>query len=172
MTESKLRRLASLLHGTTLICQIGLPVIVALVFLALATGTTVAPLPAGSVASGLYLWLGLAVGLLPAVALFWALELLRRLFHQYEEGDVLTECAAILIRRIGKAMLLLAVLKIAVHLIQTLILTWQAPPGSRAISIAFGQAEVGFLLLAGLLTVSGWAMTEAARIAEENRSFI
>jgi hypothetical protein len=133
---------------------------------------TFATLPPGSNASGLPLWLGVAVGLLPAAVLFWALDLLRRLFRLYKSGEVLTENAAILIRQTGKAMLLLALLKIVVHPVQTLLLTWQSPPGSRMVSIAIGQAEIGFLLLAGLLTVIGWAMTEAARVAEENRSFI
>ena len=40
------------------------------------------------------------------------------------------------------------------------------------ISVGIGHAEIGFLLVAGLLTVIGWAMTEAARQAEENRAFV
>ena len=172
MNQSNLKHLATTLHAVTTICQIALPVIIVLVLVALAFDTHVFRLPEGSVASGPFLWLGVAVGLLPAAALFWALDLLRRLFRHYKDGDVLTESAAILIRQIGKAMLLLALLKFAIHPLQTILLTWQSPPGSRMVSIAIGQSEVGFLLLAGLLTMIGWAMTEAARIAEENRSFV
>lgn len=172
MTESRLKALAAWLHAATLACQVALPLVVAAVLAALATGTTLVPLPETSTATGAFLWLGVAVGLLPAAALFRALDLLRRLFLRYEDGDALSEDAAVLIRGIGKALLLLAALKIAVHPVQTLLLTWQSPPGSRMIAISVGQAEIGFLLLAGLLTVIGWAMSEAARMAEENRSFI
>lgn len=172
MTESRLKRLAGWLYGATLASQIVLPLTIAFVFVSLALGSTFAELPEGSVATGAPLWLGIAVGLSPALALFWALDLLRRLFQLYKEGEVLSERAALLIRRIGKAMLILAVLKITAHPLKTLLLTWQSPPGSRMIAVSIGQAEVGFLLLAGLLTVIGWAMTEAARMAEENRSFV
>ena len=172
MTESRLKRLAAVLHGVTLACQIALPIIVGIILVALSVGVNFMTLPQGSVASGLPLWLGIIVGLTPAAALFWALDLLRRLFAQYKAGEVLTEASANLIRKTGKAMLLLAGLNIIAYPVQTLFLTWQSPPGERMISISIGHAEIGFLLLAGLLTVIGWAMTEAARVAEENRAFV
>lgn len=172
MTESRLQNLAAWLYGATLACQIALPIILGLVFVALSMGVTFAPLPQGADPSGSLLWLGIAVGLLPAAALFWALDILRCLFARYRVGEVLTQGSADLIGRAGKAFLLIAVLNIIVHPIQTLLLTWQSPPGSRMISVSIGQAEIGFVLLAGLLTVIGLAMTEAARVAEENKSFV
>ena len=172
MTDGKLERLSKLLYGLTLACQIALPIIVGVVFVALSVGIRFSSAPEGSEASGLFLWLGVAVGLIPAIALFWALDLLRRLFQHYKDGKVLTRDAAHLIGKTGTAMLLLAGLKIFAHPIQTLLLTWQSPPGSRQIAISIGQAEIGFILIAGLLTVIGWAMTEAARVAEENRGFV
>ncbi len=172
MTESRLRRLAGWLRGATLACQIALPLILGGVFVAFSLGLLVAPMPAGADPSGLFLWLGAAAGLLPAIALMWALDLLRRLFARFQDGDVLTEGSAVLIRQAGKSLLILAALKIAAHPLQTLLLTWQSPPGSRMVSLEIGQAEIGFVLVAGLLTIIGWAMSEAARMADENKAFV
>ncbi len=172
MTNKRLNNLASLLHGATLACQIALPLILLGIVVALAMGTLPYPAPGPTAPTGVFLWAGVAIGLVPALALMWALDTLRRLFARYKAGDVLTEPSARLSRQTGKALLLLAVLKIAVQPLQSALLTWQSPPGSRAIAISVGQAEIGFLLAAGLLTVIGWAMTEAARAADENRSFV
>lgn len=172
MTESRLRLLAGWLHGATLACQIALPLILGGVFVAFSMGLLLVPMPPSSEPDGIFLWLGAAAGLLPAVALFWALDILRRLFARYRAGDVLTEGSARLIRQAGKALLVLAALKIISQPLQTLLLTWQSPPGSRMVAVEIGQAEVGFVLVAGLLTLIGWAMSEAARATEENRAFV
>ncbi len=172
MTDKRFKALASLLHHATLVCEIALPPILLATFFAIAMGMLPLPLPVNAAPTGIFLWTGIAVGLLPALALMWALDTLRRLFARYKIGDILTEPSARLIRQTGKALFLLAVLKFAVQPIQSLLLTWQSPPGSRAISLTVSQAEIGFLLAAGLLTVIGWAMTEAARAADENRSFV
>lgn len=51
-----------------------------------------------------------------------------------------------------------------------LILRWQAPRKMLPISLDGGTLE--FLLAAGLLTVIGWAMGEAARVKAENEGFV
>ena len=38
--------------------------------------------------------------------------------------------------------------------------------------VGISHSDIGFLLLAGLLTVIGWAMSDAARAADENRAFV
>ena len=172
MTESRLKSLAGLLYGATLACEIVLPIVVGVVAVAIGLGALQVPFASDTEPTGLFRWIGLAVGLLPAIALLLALDLLRRLFARYRDGDVLTEGSAVLIRQAGKALLAVAALKIAVQPVQSVLLTWQSTPGSRQVSIGIGQAEIGFLLTAGLLTVIGWAMTEAAQIAEENRAFV
>ena len=172
MMEMKLQRMARVLHGVTLFLMVGLPLVLAGALIAVSMGVRFQTMPEGAAPEGIFLWLGVLAGFLPALALFWALETLRRLFQRYMHGDVLTEGSAVLIRQTGKALLALAALKIMVMPLQTLLFTWQSPPGQRMISVGIGHAEIGFLLVAGLLTVIGWAMTEAARQAEENRAFV
>lgn len=170
--EMKLQRMARVLHGFTLVVMVGLPLAICLALVMLPKGVLFHDMPAGAAPQGVFLWLGVLAGFLPAIALFWVLDSLRRLFRSYMAGEVLTEGSAVLIRRTGKGLLALAALQIAVLPLQTLLFTWQSPPGERQIAIGVGHGEVGFVLVAGLLTVIGWAMTEAARQAEENRSFV
>ncbi len=172
MPTSRLHRMATLLHGVTLACEIALPILLALALFRASAREALTWIPDGADPRGAFLLLGTAAGLAPALALIWALDILRRLFARYRDGEVLTEASARLIRQTGKAFLVLAVLKIASQPLQSLLFTWQSPPGSRMVSLSLGQAEIGFLLLAGLLTLIGWATTEAAQAVDENRAFV
>lgn len=172
MPTSRLHRMAALLHGLTLACEIALPILLGLALFTVSAREALTWIPDGADPQGIFLLLGTIAGLAPAFALIWALDILRRLFARYRDGEVLTEASAQLIRQAGKAFLLVAALKIISHPLQSLLFTWQSPPGSRALSLSLGQAEIGFLLLAGLLTLIGWAMTEAAQAADENRAFV
>lgn len=171
MPLSSIQRLSGVLHGLTLACILAAPIIIGLIFVALLNGVVFADL-AGKTPQGFFLWAGVAVSLLPGVALLWVLNVLRQLFDNYRVGDVLTRGSAELICLLGKGFFLIACLNIVVQPIKTLLFSWQAPAGERSVSIGISHADIGFVLLAGLLTVIGWAMTEAARQAEENRSFV
>ena len=46
------------------------------------------------------------------------------------------------------------------------------PPGERVLTISLEGADLGQVLAGGLMVVIGWAMREAAVVAEENRGFI
>ena len=54
--------------------------------------------------------------------------------------------------------------------LQTLVLSWQAP--QRLLTIALDDGTLGFALAAGLLTVIGWAIREAADAKAENEGFV
>lgn len=118
----------------------------------------------------------LRLGLLPHLpvvfALAWTLLQMHRLFAGFRAGEILTQNGAILIRRIGMGLLAVAVLRILATPLQSLIITLPAPPGLRSLVISLHGADVGFFLAAGLMAVIGWAMEDAARAAEENRSFV
>lgn len=172
MKEPKFVRLAAVLHVVSLVLLLLIPVFVLGMLGLVALGTAPFLVPDHVSATGLYLWAGMAVGFLPVLALLWVLDSLRALFARYRDGDVLTVQSARLILQAGKGLIWLAALKIAVQPVTSVLLSWQAPPGQREMSVQIGQAEIGFLLVAGLLTLIGWAMTEAARQADENKAFI
>lgn len=101
-----------------------------------------------------------------------ALWNMRALLALYAMGDVLGQDAALRIRRIGTILLALAIWSMLAHTLNVAALTWNNPPGTRALSVAVGNADLFLLLAAGLMTVIGWAMSEAARVADENREFV
>ena len=71
---------------------------------------------------------------------------------------------------IGRALLAVAAFTIAVPTLHALILSWNAP--QRVLSIALDSGTLGFAIAAGLLTVIGWAMREAAAVKAENAAFV
>lgn len=107
------------------------------------------------------------VSVLPMVA---ALRGMVRLFGAYREGEVLSSRNADTILRIGRNMLIVAGFTVLVPTLQTLILSWHASP--KTLSFALDSGTLGFLMAAGLLTVIGWAMREAAEVKAENEGFV
>jgi Protein of unknown function (DUF2975) len=172
---SRLRRLSATLCWVALVLSVLMPVLV-LAYSArwvgdpasllaqapdLVEGTTVTRLQAGLVAA-----LAL-ISVLPMVA---ALRAMARLFGRYRDGEVLSEANAATILGIGRALVLVAVFAVLLPTLQTLILSWNGP--QRALSIGLDGGTLGFLMAAGLLTVIGWAMREAARLKAENEGFV
>ncbi|WP_368184815.1 DUF2975 domain-containing protein [Aestuariibius sp. HNIBRBA575] len=113
-----------------------------------------------------------AFNLLGICVLIWILSQMRKLFDQYRKGNALTLRAAGHIRQIGSGLLALAILRLFTLPITSVLLTMSNPENSRELSVALGDSEIGFLLAGGLITLIGWAMHDAAHIAEENKGFV
>ena len=96
----------------------------------------------------------------------------RALLSLFTIGDVLSAEAALRIRRIGTLLLVKAIYGLIAHTLTILALTWGNPPGERSLSIGVSNIDVFVFLAAGLMTVIGLAMAEAARVADENRAFV
>ncbi len=171
----RLHRLAGKLYWVALVLSVLLPIL-ALIFAGkgvtdpasllsrapmVSPGTTVTTVQAGLVGA-----LAL-IAVLPMVA---ALRAMVRLFDSYRAGEVLSLANADSILRIGRALILVAIFTVVLPTLQTLILGWNAP--QKVLSIAFDGGTLGFLLAAGLLTVIGWALREAARVKAENEGFV
>ena len=118
-------------------------------------------------------WLGsvLVAAAVMAVAIYVLLQA-HRLFAIYLAGDLLSVAAAVQISRIGKGALLLAIASVLAHPVLTVLLTSANPAGQRAVSVALSSNDASLLLLAGLLTVIGRALREAAAVAAENKAFV
>jgi Protein of unknown function (DUF2975) len=124
-------------------------------------GTEVTPVQAIMVA---------AIAVAALIPLIAALMAMGRLFDRYRQGEILSDGCADDILRIGRAMLFVAAATVLVPTLQVLVLSWNAP--LRVLQIGLDQGTLGFLLSAGLLTVIGWAMREAARVKAENEGFV
>lgn len=111
----------------------------------------------------------LAVPLVLALAVLWTS---RQLFIGFARGEVFTAQTGRRLRRIGVLLLVLQGAKIAVGTLGTLIATLPNPPGGRHLSIGLSSDHLIVALVGGLLIAVGWAMAEAARLADENRGFV
>ena len=173
--QHRLQTLSGILYWVALVLSVALPLVVLLyagnwvtdpASLAgrspdLPPETPVTTLQAGLVA-------GVAlVSVLPMVA---ALRGMVRLFARYREADVLSVENAETILQIGRAMVVVALFTVITPTLRTLILSWNAP--QKTLSIGLDSGTLGFLMAAGLLTVIGWAMREAAAVKAENAGFV
>ncbi|MEM1387097.1 MAG: DUF2975 domain-containing protein [Pseudomonadota bacterium] len=113
-----------------------------------------------------------AVGILPALGMFYVLSQMAALFARYSEGELLSEACANHILRIGVALLAIIALDVVAGALQGVIASAVNAPGSRVLAITFQGMDLGQFLAGGLLLTIGWTLREAARIAEENRAFV
>ncbi|SIO15331.1 DUF2975 domain-containing protein [Vannielia litorea] len=130
---------------------------------ALAPDTALAPLHRAAVA---------ASGAIPSLALLYVLSQMARLFGRYAGGETLSHHCAGHIRRIGAGLLVAVALDLVARPLQVLLASLANPPGERVLSLSLGTADLGQVLAGGLMVVIGWAMGEAALVAEENRGFV
>ena len=100
---------------------------------------------------------------------FWQMT---RLFSHFKSGEVLTEVVAICIKRIGQCLLGAAVISFVTVPLQSLLISLNKTAGARSVSVAISSDMILFAMAGGLIIVIGWAMREAASVAQENRAFV
>lgn len=171
---SHLPKVAAWLYGLSVASLILFPLLLGLgIFLPeMFGGPTGLPGVAATPPQTLPQWAATLIGLVPMAFVLLALDGMRRLFRLYRQADPLSPAAGPLIKAIGRNLLIAAILGIAVQPLVSLLSTLNNPVGQREISVGISTGEIGFVLVAGLLTLVGWSMTEASRIAEENRGFV
>ena len=171
----RLQRLSVALYWVALALSVLLPIIV-LVYAGKGVSDpdsllSRAPLvPAGTPVTSVQAGLVAALALISVLPMVAALRRMVQLCGAYRDGEVLSRDNADTILRIGRNLLIVAALTVLVPTLQTLILSWSA--AQRMLSIGLDQGTLGFLMAAGLLTVIGWAMREAAAVKAENAAFV
>ena len=172
---SRLKRFSTTLYWIALAVSVSLPILV-LAYAAKGVGDTawllsfVPTLAEGQAVSRVQAGLVAAVALVSVLPMIAALRAMARLFDRYRDGEVLTATNAETILQIGRALVLVAVFTVLVPTLTILILSWNSP--QRQLSIGLDGSTLGFFLVAGLLTVIGWAMREAARVKAEHEAFV
>lgn len=114
----------------------------------------------------------LALSGLALAPLFMAILRMRSLFDHYRSREILTEACARDIVLIGQWLMVMAGVRLMLPTLEMLALTFDNPPGARMLTVALSSNTVAVFLMAGLLTVIGWALRDAARIADENAGFV
>jgi len=170
-------RLTAALEAVTVLALIGLPVFALWRVASLwPVSANLQVLFAGHPAHGAPPTMAVAVALFVALIglglIMAALYDLRGLLRLYRRGAALSHAAARRIGRIGAWLLMLAVHGLLAYPILSVLLTMGAPVGERQLVVSVSQAQIGFLLAGGIMTLIGWAMRDAAALAEENRGFV
>jgi hypothetical protein len=114
----------------------------------------------------------LLLGFAPVVAVEWGLWNAALLFRSYGVGSVLTEATGRRLRHFGVALIELPVLVFLARPIGTLVLTINNVPGQRQVLLSADASWVIVVVAGAILIGIGWGIVEAARIADENRSFV
>lgn len=174
MTETRLPKVAGVLYALSIAALVLFPAMIVLAIAMPSLGLldisqyTEVPRDAWPLTT----WMGFAVGLLPAVFMWLAVYKMCGLFGVYYGGDPLAPQAGPLIKSIGTYLLIGAALAVAVVPVQSGLMSMSNPVGERSISITLNSSTVGFILVAGLLLLIGWSMTEASKVAAENKEFV
>lgn len=116
--------------------------------------------------------LGFLASMIPLSVLFYALHQAYALFDNYRLGQVFPEDAPRRLRRIGMCMLALAVLRPVTGAMLSMILTAGNPPGQYMLVIGLSIEDYMIALFGGLILAIAHVMTEAARLAADNRLIV
>lgn len=116
--------------------------------------------------------LATALALLPVLPLSWGLLRLASALEAFRQGRPFGLVAATGMRDFAIGVFACTVLKLVSGALLSVVLSWNAPAGQKQLAISVSSDMLLMLLVGAVLTLVGWALTEAAAIAEENAQFI
>jgi DUF2975 family protein len=108
----------------------------------------------------------------PLACLVWGLMQARRCFLEFTEGRFFTLEVIHGLRGFAVAVFASALLKPVVGAALSVLLSWGAGPGKKALVLSLGSDTLLSLLFAGTIAIIAWVMTEALAVADENAQFI
>lgn len=111
--------------------------------------------------------LGFLVSLIPNGLYLCTLYFLIRLFKLYENHIIFSIHNIMYIKRIAYTLLLSQLLEPVYQGLISPLLTWHNPVGHRSIDITLSQTNVSILIIAVLMILISWIMTEGYELKEE-----
>ncbi|QCI63027.1 DUF2975 domain-containing protein [Phreatobacter stygius] len=115
---------------------------------------------------------GIALSAPPLALLIYLLLQARAVFSGFATGISFSDLVATRVRRIGLILVIKGLLSPLWRAAAGVILTLANPQGQKVIAITIGLDDILWAIVGGLLVAIGWTLGEAARIAEENASFV
>lgn len=170
--QRRVARLSALTRIAAQALAIALPVLTAGYWgvasgaeIAMAAGLGPAPLELDGAAR-----IGAAIlSVLPVLALSWGLHRLAATLKLFGAGRPFAPAAARGLRDFGTGVLACALLKPVAGAGISVLVTWSGP---KALAISISSDTLLLLLLGAVMTLLGWALGEAAALAEENAQFV
>lgn len=109
------------------------------------------------------------ISLLLTLVVLWHLLTLLSL---YQRGRVLTPDNAKGILRIGQGLVALAAFGVLAQTLDILAITWGNPSGQRQLTLSLTHIDVELVLAGGVMMLIGWAMQQAAEMADDHAAII
>lgn len=97
---------------------------------------------------------------------------IRQVFRRFQKMEFFSPKTLANVISFGVWLIAFAVFDLISDPIGSVLLTYDYPPGKRAVDITLDGGEIFFLILGALMLLFGWILREAALIADENRQFI
>lgn len=170
--RARVARLSAITRGAALATAVILPVLGA-AYWGFASGPEIAaaaglgPRPIELDTAGR---IGAAIlSVLPVLALSWGLWRLATTLRHFGRGQPFAPAAAQGLRAFGLGVVICAVLKPVCAAALSVLLTWDGP---KALALSLSSDTLLLLLLGAVMTLMGWALSEAAALAEENAQFV
>ncbi|WP_373054839.1 DUF2975 domain-containing protein [Vibrio salinus] len=112
--------------------------------------------------------LAMVVSLLLSGVFMYALKVLIRIFRNYENRVIFSLDNAICYHRLGYCIFYWALGSIVYHSLMSVILSFNNPPGSRVLTVTFGDMDFLTLVFGCIVLIISWVMKEGYLLAEEN----
>lgn len=112
------------------------------------------------------------LALLPVLPLSWGLLRLATALDAFRQGQQFGLVAARGMRDFAVGVFACTLLKLVSGALLSVVLSWNAPSGQKQLAISISSDMLLMLLVGAVLTLVGWALAEAAALAEENAQFI
>lgn len=113
-----------------------------------------------------------AITAVPFSVMLWGLWNARAMFKDFARGHAFSSAAALHLHRFGVAVLAQAPLGPLTATALALALSLANPPGQRILLLTLSSNDYIALVVGGVLIALASVMREAARLAEENASFV
>ena len=113
-----------------------------------------------------------AASLVATVVWLAAMGQLWGLFAEYRQGRVFSDRALRHLSRFGWSWVAVFFERPVSEALFTIALSWDRGPGHREVAVSVSSSDYALLLMALVFVTLAHVMREAARVAEENASFI
>lgn len=122
--------------------------------------------------SGWQKYATMLVMMIPSLIMAYGLNHLRKMFRAFSRDIIFQPAPIRHLKVFGVALLVQTLAKPLTGAVTSVLATFHRPAGERMLSIGLGNAEASTLFLGALIIVIAWVLGEAARIDDENRSFV
>lgn len=112
------------------------------------------------------------VALFSALPVSYGLIRLGACFRGFAEDALFASTTISGLRDFAAVILFWSVAQPFLTALNSLVLTWSAPPGGHQISMSIGSDDIYFGLFALCVLIVSWVLTEASALSEENAQFV